>query len=137
MRADTPSPRNARQRERYNADPAYRERVLAGNRARQRTGKYKAKQRVAGALIRISQRIQCLIAYGTVCACCGEDHYEFLAVDHIHGKGHEHRAALRRAGTVLYRWLVKNNFPPGFRVLCHNCNSALGFYGYCPHERER
>jgi hypothetical protein len=22
-------------------------------------------------------------------------------------------------------------------VRCHNCNQALGFYGYCPHEQER
>jgi hypothetical protein len=21
--------------------------------------------------------------------------------------------------------------------LCHNCNMALGFYGHCPHEKER
>jgi hypothetical protein len=24
-----------------------------------------------------------------------------------------------------------------YRVLCHNCNMALGFYGYCPHHPER
>jgi hypothetical protein len=23
----------------------------------------------------------------------------------------------------------------GYRVLCHNCNLARGFYGYCPHEK--
>ena len=22
---------------------------------------------------------------------------------------------------------------PGYRVLCHNCNTSLGLYGYCPH----
>ncbi len=22
---------------------------------------------------------------------------------------------------------------PGYRLLCHNCNSALAYYGYCPH----
>jgi hypothetical protein len=32
------------------------------------------------------------------------------------------------------RWLRKNGFPKGFRVLCHNCNFAHGHYGYCPHK---
>jgi hypothetical protein len=29
--------------------------------------------------------------------------------------------------------LARNGFPDGYRVLCHNCNMALGQYGYCPH----
>jgi hypothetical protein len=33
--------------------------------------------------------------------------------------------------------MKRNNFPPGFRVLCRNCNGARGFYGYCPHESQR
>jgi hypothetical protein len=28
-------------------------------------------------------------------------------------------------------------YPPGFRVLCHNCNMAIGLFGVCPHERGR
>ena len=32
-------------------------------------------------------------------------------------------------------WMIKNNFPKGFQVLCHNCNLAKGFYGKCPHEK--
>jgi hypothetical protein len=36
----------------------------------------------------------------------------------------------------LYLWLKRNNYPTGFRVLCHNCNLAIGFYGYCPHHRQ-
>lgn len=38
-------------------------------------------------------------------------------------------------GAHFYKWLEHNHFPPGFRVLCHNCNQARGFYGYCPHEK--
>jgi len=27
-------------------------------------------------------------------------------------------------GATLYRWIIKNNFPPNiFQVLCFNCNS--------------
>jgi hypothetical protein len=35
----------------------------------------------------------------------------------------------------MYVWLRDNGWPEGYRVLCHNCNSARGLYGYCPHER--
>ena len=70
------------------------------------------------------------------CACCGESAIEFLCMDHINGGGEKHRKEVG-AGVKLYRWLIKNNYPEGFRVLCHNCNSALGFYGYCPHHKVR
>lgn len=69
------------------------------------------------------------------CACCKDVHIEFLGIDHVDGGGTEHR---RRVGSnqEVYRELRRNNYPPGFRVLCHNCNLAIGFYGYCPHEAE-
>lgn len=68
------------------------------------------------------------------CACCGEKRIEFLAIDHIEGKGGEHRSDLKQRGTNIYHFLKKNNFPPGYRVLCHNCNQSFGLYGYCPHQ---
>jgi hypothetical protein len=34
----------------------------------------------------------------------------------------------------MYTWLRNQGYPNGFRTLCHNCNLARGFYGYCPHE---
>lgn len=77
--------------------------------------------------------------YGGVppkCGCCGEAHIEFLSIDHIAGGGEKHRRSIKkRAGINFYRWLRKNNFPKGYRVLCHNCNCALGFFGYCPHKK--
>jgi hypothetical protein len=66
-----------------------------------------------------------------VCKCCGETRFEFLCLDHINGGGRQHRKTFQ--GSVYY-WIKKNNFPGGFRVLCHNCNMALGFFGYCPHQ---
>lgn len=72
------------------------------------------------------------------CACCGIKHLEFLAIDHINGGGSKHRKSLKsRNSFVLYRWLIKNQFPPGFRVLCHNCNYAVHFYKTCPHARSK
>lgn len=70
--------------------------------------------------------------YGGECACCGERHFEFLAIDHIDGGGRKHR---KKINTPLPYWLRKNGFPPGFRILCHNCNMAIGRYGYCPHNQ--
>ncbi len=70
------------------------------------------------------------------CACCREDHLEFLTIDHIHGDGAEHRKTMANRGrNTMYRWLIQNGYPDGFRVLCYNCNCAMGFYGYCPHEK--
>lgn len=77
-------------------------------------------------------RTDALNAYGNKCACCGEMAIEFLSIDHINGGGSKHRRELG-GGSHFYHWLKKNGYPAGFRVLCHNCNQALGLYGYCPH----
>jgi hypothetical protein len=68
------------------------------------------------------------------CACCGESFIEFLTLDHINGGGNEERRANKSARNTAY-WLKKNGFPSGFRVLCMNCNFALGKFGYCPHKK--
>ena len=65
------------------------------------------------------------------CSCCGELIYEFLTIDHVHNDGKDHR---KKIGHNLYDWLIKNNFPDGFQVLCMNCNWAKGKYGLCPHQ---
>lgn len=70
--------------------------------------------------------------YGGKCVCCGESQHEFLAVDHINGGGLKHRREENFQNIV--EWILKNNYPPGFRILCHNCNMAIGIYGFCPHE---
>ena len=83
---------------------------------------------------------ECLEYYGGAppkCACCGESHYEFLTIDHIKGDGHTHfwgnkpgcgyRKRQRITGMLLYRYMVKNNFPnDGYQVLCFNCNCLKG-----------
>ena len=74
-----------------------------------------------------------LDAYGGRCNCCGEARFEFLAIDHIGGGGLAHRKQINRA--TLSLWLKQQGYPDGFRVLCHNCNLALGFYGACPHGK--
>lgn len=70
------------------------------------------------------------------CICCGEKIYEFLTIDHSNNDGAEHRRKDKlRSGTMMYHWLIKNNFPKGFKVMCFNCNLAKGFFGECPHKK--
>lgn len=83
-----------------------------------------------------AMRRRVLAAYGGACSCCGEDRYEFLAIDHIDGRGNEHRREVG-SGSKFLRWLRDNQYPEGFRILCHNCNMAAGFFGYCPHNATR
>ena len=90
---------------------------------------------------------------GRACVCCGDKHTEFLTIDHIVPVSASKLKERRRSrvgerkrpepknhldrGQGLYRWLRRNEYPSGFRVLCMNCNWARGKLGQCPHETER
>lgn len=80
---------------------------------------------------------ECFAAYGgSFCKCCGDAHFEFLSIDHIDGGGRQHRKEI--GAVVIYQWLKKNNFPPGFQVLCMNCNCGKERNGgMCPHDADR
>lgn len=68
-----------------------------------------------------------------MCPGCTISTLEFLTIDHINGGGNIHRRQIGNGN--VYSWLKRKGFPTGFRVLCYNCNLALGHYGYCPHMR--
>ena len=79
------------------------------------------------------------------CNCCGlNSHIEFLTIDHIAGRREmdsEHnlknlKYTPKLSGTALVIWIIKNNFPKGFQILCHNCNQTKGYYGKCPLENK-
>lgn len=77
-------------------------------------------------------RDEVLAAYGGICACCGETERAFLQIDHINGDGAAHRRTLKRV--KLDAWLRQNGYPPGFQVLCCNCNFGRHLNsGICPH----
>ena len=84
-------------------------------------------------MARLKFRTAVLAHFGAICNCpgCGVTEEKFLGIDHIHGNGGKHRKEI--GARTIYKWLVKNNFPEGFQVLCHNCNQAKGVYGECPH----
>ena len=69
--------------------------------------------------------------YGSICSCCGESLLEFLTLDHTAGATAWLDAP--RGGKHLYQWLKLRGHPPGFQVLCLNCNFAKGHFGHCPH----
>lgn len=80
-------------------------------------------------------RLSVIEAYGSKCACCGETHKEFFAIDHIQGGGTREK---KKYGTrPLYKRIIKEGFPKDkYQILCHNCNMSFGFHGYCPHHPE-
>jgi len=87
---------------------------------------------------RQKQRLEVLSYYGgspPKCVCCGESHIEFLTIDHMNNDGAKHRKFVPSGS--FYSWLKKNNFPEDYQVLCFNCNLSKGFYGCCPHEKEK
>ena len=83
------------------------------------------------------------------CNCCGENfHVDFLAIDHIRGSKQmdlepelvklKYSSKLRNQN--LHRWIILNNFPNGFQILCTNCNFAKGMKknnNKCPHETNK
>lgn len=81
------------------------------------------------------RRTQVYEAYGGVrCNCCGEEEEMFLSIDHVNNDGAEHRRKKRMLGPDLVNWLIRNNYPSNFQILCRNCN--YGKYlngGTCPH----
>lgn len=96
-------------------------------------------QMLANRKYRKALRLAALFAYGgLVCACCGEKEVNFLTLDHINNDGATDRLKIagRRnaAGTHTYKWLKARNYPPGYQVLCMNCNFGKRMNkGVCPH----
>ena len=70
------------------------------------------------------------------CDCCGETTKEFLTLDHINNDGTQERRKLNGGGHHNYRFIIKNNFPPGYRIMCYNCNCgrARTINKICPHK---
>ena len=93
------------------------------------------KCKVIGKKYRVKLKKLVIKKYGGKCSCCGITDYEFLSIDHINGGGLKHLKEIKRkGGNSFYQWLKKKGFPPEFRLLCFNCNFAVGHYGYCPHN---
>jgi len=76
------------------------------------------------------------------CNCCRYVGIEFLTVDHIIPKNEmakdpkwiEMKFRATRKADPLCQWLITNDFPKGFQILCWNCNFAKGVLGQCSHQ---
>jgi len=68
------------------------------------------------------------------CPGCTTRFIEFLQLDHVNGNGNAHRKEnnLGTGGARLWAWVKKMGYPPGFQVLCRNCNGAKFTRPQCP-----
>ncbi len=55
------------------------------------------------------------------CINCGYSDVRALSIDHINNDGAEQRK-IHGTGGKFYYWLIKNDYPEGFQILCRNCN---------------
>ena len=111
----------------------------AKDKARQQTTRYKEKKKNN----RDEKRLKILQEYSKrhsksdvpCCRCCGKNsHVDFLSIDHILGKKEmdlipelvEMGYSSKSNSGKLRKWIIDNNFPEYFQILCHNCNTAKG-----------
>ena len=97
--------------------------------------KYRPKQKVKY----LRKKLQVISYYSPKlnCQCCGEAELNFLSIDHINNDGYRHKKENNnlKGGTPMYYWIIRNNFPKGFQVLCMNCNFGKRMNdGVCPHK---
>jgi hypothetical protein len=88
-------------------------------------------------------KLEMLEVFGWKCSCCGEDHPQFLSLEHIHGVApyflgpRRNKAASRKQTSTyqLYRMAKRDGWDrTKYECLCMNCNFADGHYGACPHR---
>ena len=85
---------------------------------------------------RVSVKFEAIIALGSMCACCGEEHPAFLSLDHINNDGAEHRAQYSSSNnSLIYADARREGWPTDrYQLLCYNCQSAKNYQGVCPHR---
>ncbi len=99
---------------------------------------FKESERLRSLVKNRQEKELVLAAYGgSQCACCGETQLLFLTIDHLADNGAQERKDIGiRGGTAFYRFLRKADYPPGYQVLCFNCNAGKHMNaGICPHNK--
>ena len=132
-------------REKYRADPekakekARQYRLAHPDRAKEyrdrRYNEHRQECLQESANTRQRYRDEAFVAYGGyICACCGETIRQFLTIDHMDGTPKEARNK-QRSGWLFYQQLKSQGYPPGYQVLCYNCNCGRARNnGICPHK---
>lgn len=78
-----------------------------------------------------------VLHYGGSCACCGISEICFLSIDHINNDGYKEKGTRKNrvSGYLLYKKIIKENYPDTLQILCFNCNLAKQHNrGVCPHR---
>lgn len=86
---------------------------------------------------RLTMRSKALVYehYGSICNCCGESEPKFLSIDHVNNDGYKERKSRGGSSQMLYRNIIKQNFPDTYQILCMNCNTGKSRNnGICPHK---
>lgn len=74
---------------------------------------------------RIKTRNKLFEHYGYSCKWCGENDKNALQIDHIHNDGYIERKIMNYTSSdKLYRYIIKNNYPDKYQVLCASCNKT-------------
>lgn len=97
---------------------------------------YKAKASERSKAYQTKLRAEAFDAYGgAFCACCGEKTFRFLTLDHKDSNGATKRRESKRWGGYSYLAALRAaKYPPGYQVLCFNCNCGRQLNGgICPH----
>lgn len=130
---------------RYLATPKGKQTMKEGQARYRRTTKFKQAQakyfhsekgKAANRRAYIKRKLKCFNHYcnGLIrCMCngCPITNIFLLDLHHVNGGGRKHR---KEAGAGnIYFWISKNNFPPGFKVLCCNCHRAATAKTTCQH----
>ncbi len=134
-------------RKKYDARPKNKAKAKA--RKQRPENRAKAKEFADESRLKILQTYSKRLSNSNIpcCKCCGKNsHVDFLSIDHIAGKKQmDSEPELVKLGYSskltsgsLRKFLIENDFPPYFQILCHNCNSAKNFskHNKCPLENK-
>lgn len=89
--------------------------------------------RIVGRLRKLRETL--VRGYGGRCVCCGEDDPNVIELDHVGGDGNQHRRSA--SPQSIYRWAIRNDFPPTLQLLCANCHTAKTRTGDCSYRKDR
>ena len=108
-------------------DPVYAEKLTAYKRdfMRRNGHKYTNPHKMAENRVILKNAVINILTNGEgTCRMCGQGDQDVLCVDHINDNGADHRRTDPRTNNGrIWRWLMQNDYPTGFQILCFNCNT--------------
>ena len=96
---------------------------------------YRKINRQKDKLRRVTKRKLIYSHYGSKCACCGEEEFKFLTIDHVNNDGYKEKNKSRSSESYLNS-IIKRYYPDKYQILCMNCNFGKKYTGVCPHKQE-